>query len=117
MATQILCSRSRYSVRSIVAALILMSASLLGQAPPPSKTDKMPDSSTAQIDKWTHDVSGAMEFLHELFPDINPKAKSIIENQRDWQQSGRGVGSFTVYVCEPDRPDHNRKLKSDFFTR
>ena len=74
----------------------------------PSKAAEQGALSPAQITEWEDAVSGAIHFLHELFPDINPKSKSIIENNRDWRSSPYGTGSFSIDICEPGVPNRNR---------
>jgi hypothetical protein len=85
----------------------------------PSKAAEQGAPSPAQITEWEDAVSGAMLFLHQLFPDINPKSKSIIENNRDWMSSPYGTGSFSIDICEPDVPNPNRNEEEarNFFTR
>jgi hypothetical protein len=81
------------------------------------KSAEQSAASPARITEWEDDVSGAILFLHQLFPDINPKSKSIIQNNRDWRSSPAGVGSFTVDICEPDvsNPNRNEEEARGFF--
>jgi hypothetical protein len=65
--------------------------------------------SPAHITGWEYDLSGALNFLHQLFPDLNPKSKTIILDDGPWGHSPAGLLpagllSFTTYVCEPDLP-------------
>jgi hypothetical protein len=108
-------SRLRRSRTSLLLVLVLAAASIRGHAQAAPKAAEQDQS--ARLTEWEDDVSGAMHFLHELFPDINPKSKSIIENNRDWRSSPEGIGSFAVHVCEPDFASRNEELQRDFFTR
>jgi len=83
-----------------------------------SKAAEQGAPSPAQITEWEDAVSGAIHFLHELFPGINPKSKSSIENNRDWRSSPYGTGSFMIDICEPDvsNPNRNEEEARDFFT-
>jgi hypothetical protein len=94
-----------------------VAASIESQAQFASKTSEQAAPSPARITEWEDDVSGAMHFLHELFPDISPKSKSIIQNNRDWRSSPGGIASFTIHVCEPDFASRNEELQRDFFAR
>lgn len=82
-----------------------------------SKAAEQGAPSSARITEWEDAVSGAIHFLHELFPDINPKSKSIIRNNRDWRWSPYGTGSFSIDICEPDvpNPKRNEEDARDFF--
>lgn len=82
------------------------------------KTVKQGAPSPARVTEWEDDVSGAILFFHQFFPDINPKSKSVIQNNNDWMSSPGGVGSFRIDVCEPDVPNHNRNEEEarDSFT-
>lgn len=53
-----------------------------------------------------------------MFPEINPRSKSIIQNNLDWRMSPGGVVSFMIDVCEPDvpNPKRNEEDARDFFT-
>lgn len=83
-----------------------------------SKATEQGLTSPARIAEWEDDVSGAILFLHQMFPDINPKSKSIVENNRDWRSSPGGVGSFSIDICEPDVPNRKRNEEEarNFFT-
>lgn len=110
-------SRLRKSRTCLLLACVLATVSIKSYAQAVSKTNEQGNPSPARMTEWEDDVSGATHFLHELFPDINPKSKSIIENNRDWRSSPGGIGAFTIYVCEPDFPSRNEELKHDFLTR
>jgi hypothetical protein len=117
MGTRISHSRRRKIRTCLLLALVFAGVSheSRGQAGPGAAKQAQPPA--AQIAEWEDDVSGAIHFLHELFPDINPASKSIIVNNRDWRLSPGGVGSFTIDICEPDFPSRNEELQRDFFTR
>lgn len=96
-------------------AFMLAGVGLHGQANPKAAEQGAP--SPTRITEWEDDVSGAILFLHQMFPDINPKSKSIIENNRDWRSSPGGVGSFSIDICEPDvsNPNRNEEEARGFF--
>src|SRR5277367_2996802 len=100
-------TRLRRSRKSLFLAFMLAGAGIT-HAQAPSKAAEQGAPSPAQITEWEDAVSGAIHFLHELFPDINPKSKSILENNRDWRSSPGGVGSFSIDICEPDVPNRKR---------
>ena len=71
---------------------------------------------------WQDDVAGLVRFLHVMFPDISPKSKMIVISDRDWEHAPAGLGSFAMYVCEPDsrrRDDalHDTLNRYDVITR
>lgn len=110
-------SRLRKSRTCLLLAFVLAGVGIT-HAQAPSKAAEQGAPSPAQITEWEDAVSGAIHFLHELFPDINPKSKSIIENNRDWMSSPYGTGSFTIDICELDIPNPNRNAEEarNFFT-
>jgi hypothetical protein len=82
-----------------------------------SKATEQGAPSTARITEWEDDVSGAILFLHQLFPDINPKSKAIVQNNLEWRMSPGGMVAFRINICEPDVPNPNRNAEEarDFF--
>src|SRR5436305_171459 len=58
-------------------------------------------SATAQMTEWDDAVPAAVRFLHELFPDINPRSRVLIEDNDEWSHSQRRLNTFTINVCDP----------------
>lgn len=109
--------RLRRSRTSLLLAFILASVGIVrAQATPNPAKQGAP--SPARITEWEDDVSGGILFLHQLFPDINPKCKSIVENNLEWRMSPGGMVAFSIDICEPDVPNRNRNEEDarDFFT-
>ena len=109
-------SRLRSSSTSLFLALILAGVGITHAQVAP-KAAGQSAASPARIAEWEDDVSGAILFLHQMFPNINPKSKSIIQNNRDWRSSPGGIGSFRIDICEPDlsNPNRNEEEARDFF--
>jgi len=108
--------RSRLSKACLLSALVmaLSSMDVLCQAIP--KGTKQNRHSSTQINEWRDDVAGAIHFLHELFPDINPVSKSIMLNNLNWKSSPGGTSAFTMYVCQPDLPTPHTDLHPNSFS-
>jgi hypothetical protein len=70
-----------------------------------------------RITQWKEDLPGAVHFMHELFPDINPMSKSIILNNLDWKSSPAGTSAFTIYICEPDSANRDEEVRKRLLTR
>jgi hypothetical protein len=110
-------SRLRKDWACLLLAVVFVAISSKSYGQAASMTGGQGSASPARITEWEDDVSGAFHFLHVLFPDIDPKSKSIIQNNRDWGTSPGGIGSFTIHICDPDFPSRNEELQRDFFTR
>jgi hypothetical protein len=114
METRISHSRRRRT-RTCFLLVVFAAFSDSGYAQAAAKAGKRGQPAPAQIAGWEDDVSGAIYFLHELFPDLHPASKSIIENNRDWRSSPGGIGAFRINICEPDVPSRNEEAQRDFF--
>ncbi|MGD0165327.1 MAG: hypothetical protein ABSB39_23000 [Candidatus Sulfotelmatobacter sp.] len=110
-------SRLRESRTCLLLAFVFAAIGSESYAQAAPKVAEQGQPAPARITEWEDDVSGAMLFLHELFPDINPKSKSIIQNNLDWRSSPGGIGAFRIDICEPDFPSRNEEAQRDFFTR
>ena len=85
-----------------------------GKAQAVSKGGVQPSLSDGRITEWEDSVTGALHFLHRLFPDIDPKSKTIILDNNRWGHgpaesddiklghSSTRLFSFAVFVCEPN---------------
>jgi hypothetical protein len=97
--------------------VFLLATLVMSHAQSATEHPKPEAASPTRITIWEDGVSGAILFLHQLFPDINPKSKSIVQNDRDWRSSPGGIGSFRINICEPDvsNPRRNEEEARDFF--
>src|SRR6266700_4092363 len=107
----------RFTETWLLLAFVLAIARIEGHAQAVSKGGVQSRPSPAEITEWRDDVSGAVHFLHIMFPDVNPKSKLIIVNIRDWERGPGGIGPFTIYVCEPDSFRRNVELQQSSSTR
>jgi hypothetical protein len=107
--------RKDWACLFLAVAFVAVSSRSYGQTA--STTGGQGSASPAQLTEWDDVMGGAFHFLHELFPDIKPESKSIIQNIGDWRSSPRGIQWFTIHVCDPDFASRNEELQRDFFSR
>jgi hypothetical protein len=72
--------------------------------------------STTKITEWQDEASAGIHFLHQIFPDINPRSKIIVLDNQDWRHSPSGLYSFGIFVCEPEPPPTDEQRR-DILTR
>jgi hypothetical protein len=70
-------------------------------------------SHVARITAWNDHLVGMVRFLRVMFPDIDANSKTIVAGDRDWAHGGP-IGSFAIYVCEPDIPGSTELEKGAF---
>ena len=54
-----------------------------------------------QATEWDDGVSAAVRFLHELFPDLNPRSRILIEDNDEWRLARGKLYTFTINICDP----------------
>jgi hypothetical protein len=52
--------------------------------------------SSARITEWQDGVSGGLNLLHELFPNVDLKSKTVILNNEDWGHPSARIFSFAI---------------------
>ena len=100
-------------LRSILRSLRLTEAYLLlaflaaigigeGHAQAARKVRTQGSVSPARITEWQDGVSGGLNLLHTLFPNVDLKSKTLILNNEDWGHPSSKLFSFTIFVCDPN---------------
>lgn len=113
MGTRVSHSGRRLTEAGLFLTLVIVTCGVTSNGQLPSTGDNR---GSARITEWEDDVSGVLHFLHVMFPDINPKSKLIIASNRDWGHAPGRLGSFAIYICNPDFPTRQQEPRRDFFT-